>query len=83
MACKKAVIVSSAAPLKRLVNETDCGMVFRSGDVRDFTEKIIQLEDPSLRNKKGLNGFMAVKSKYNWENDSQVLRQAIRRMKPL
>ncbi|MEA2096114.1 MAG: glycosyltransferase family 4 protein [Candidatus Cloacimonadota bacterium] len=75
MACKKPVIVSDAAPLRRIVNEAECGMVFRSKDIEDFAEKVIQLKDLSVRTKKGMNGFAAINSKYNWRHDSQILRE--------
>ncbi len=79
MACKKPVVVSDAAPLKRIVSETTCGMVFRSRDFKDFAEKVIQLNDLSVRKKMGINGFAAIKSKYNWTYDSQTLIDLFRK----
>lgn len=79
MACKKPVLVSDAVPLKRIVNETECGMVFRSRDIEDFAEKVIKLKELSVRTKMGLNGFAAINSKYNWKHDSQTLRDIFRK----
>ena len=74
MACEKPVIVSNAAPLQRIVEEADCGMVFRSGDNEDFAEKVLHLKDDTVRRKKGMAGLEAVKTKYNWEYDRRILR---------
>ena len=78
MACKKPVIASDAAPFKRIFEETDCGLIFKSKDISDFADKVVQLADPVLRKKMGANGFKAIASKYNWEHDSRVLQGIIK-----
>lgn len=80
MACRKPVIVSDAVPLRRIVNEADCGEVFVSRDPDDFAEKVICLQDSSVRMKKGMNGYMKVQSKYNWEYDSNILKGLIKKI---
>jgi len=82
MACRKPIIVSNAAPLERIVKETDCGLVFNSRDVRDFADKVLVLQDPSIREKKGENGFEAIKSKYNWTRDAQILKNIFKNNPP-
>lgn len=81
MACKKPVIVSDAAPLKRIVEETRSGLVFRSGDVNDFIDKVLCLKDSCLRSEMGENGYRAIINKYNWENDSQILKRVFNAFK--
>ncbi len=75
MARKKPVIVSDAAPLKRIVEENNSGVVFRSGDERSFAEKVLELKSPAVRFQLGENGYRAVNEKYNWDRDSQNLRE--------
>ncbi|MBC8552103.1 MAG: glycosyltransferase family 4 protein [Nitrospira sp.] len=74
MACKKPVIVSDAMPLRRVVKESNCGTIFKSRDIDDFIEKVMELQDSGVRHEKGENGFEMVKSKYNWAVDMQKLK---------
>lgn len=74
MAHSLPVIVSSAKPLKRIVEETDCGYVYEACNSKSLAECIEYV----LNNKQELilkaqNGYNAVKNKYNWENDSKVM----------
>ncbi len=71
MSQSKPVLVSDAEPLKRIVEETKCGRVFRSDNPESFAEEIIKLKGD--RNNLGENGRNAVINKYNWENDSKIL----------
>jgi len=81
MVCGKPVIVSNAKPLKRIVEEENCGVVFQSGNLWSFVQSIKNLlENRQLRMIMGLNGQKAVKKKYNWHNDSTKLNQAIERL---
>ncbi len=73
MALKKPVIVSDAPPLKRIVEETQCGLVFKSGDYNDFSKKVLSLTDGALRETLGENGYEAVNGRYNWETDRGIL----------
>lgn len=69
----KPVIVSDASPLKRIVSETNCGAIFKSREVQDFTQKVLELKNQSEREKFGHNGHKAIISKYNWDNESRNL----------
>lgn len=71
----KPVLVTDAAPMKRIVEENNCGRVFRSGDVRSFAEEVMELKDPNVRLQIGKNGYSAVSAKYNWDEDSRNLRE--------
>ena len=72
MAISLPVIVSSAKPLKRIVEETSCGYVFESENAKSLADLLIQISDNKQELKiKAKNGFEAVKEKYNWENDEQ------------
>ena len=67
----KPVLVSDAIPLKRIINETHAGEVFKSNDPHDFAQRIIQIKVAKFPY--GFNGRKAVENKYNWENDSRNL----------
>lgn len=70
----KPVIVSDCRPLKRIVEETECGLVFQSGNERDLADKMIELyEGERKRRKLGENGRRAVLEKYNWESEAEKL----------
>lgn len=69
----KPVVVSSARPLKRIVEESQAGFVFTSGDPASFAEAVLRLTDPALRQKLGQNGHCAVVKRYNWQQESERL----------
>ena len=69
----KAVIVSSARPLARIVRGNDAGVVFTSGDPADFARAVLDLRDPAVRARMGQNGHRAVVERYNWQNESREL----------
>lgn len=72
------VIVSSAKPLKRIVEEENCGYVFDAGNPKDLARVILEI----LKNKteiieKGKNGYKAVLNKYNWKNDEKKMLSVV------
>lgn len=69
----KPVIVSSTAPMMRIVNDTDCGLIFKERDSQSLAEKIIELQDEDRRLRLGANGRGAVKDRYNWQLTVQAL----------
>jgi glycosyltransferase involved in cell wall biosynthesis len=78
MACGLPVIVSDANPMKRIVNEEHCGLVFKSGDPDDFCQAVMNLIDSSDKLIEiGANGRRAVERQYNWEADSITLKKIV------
>jgi len=74
MAMRKPVIVTDCKPLKRIVEECDCGIVVPSGDYNEMAEAVIRLyRDREYARKLGENGRRAVEEKYNWENEAKKL----------
>jgi glycosyltransferase involved in cell wall biosynthesis len=69
----KPVVVSSCKPLRRIVVENNCGLVFQAGDKQDFSRKIWTLKDSNLRERLGKAGQKAVFEKYNWHRTSKKL----------
>lgn len=79
MLAKKPVIVSDCVPLKRIVNETKAGLVFKSNNSQDLAEKIIQIYTNPKQY--GENGYQAVIKKYNWENEALKLIKLYQKIK--
>ncbi|RKY04936.1 hypothetical protein DRP77_02480 [Candidatus Poribacteria bacterium] len=73
MALGKPVVVSDAAPLKRIVEQEGCGLSFASGDAAEFAQAVLKLKSEEIRRKLGGQGMNAVMRRYNWEVDSRVL----------
>lgn len=73
MYLEKPVLVSSCRPLKRIVTETQSGIVFKAGDSRDFARAVRVLFNHQLRQKMGKNGRKAVLKKYNWNHEISKL----------
>jgi glycosyltransferase involved in cell wall biosynthesis len=69
----KPVVVSTCKPLARIVNETQAGLVFESGNSDDFARVCLELLDADKRKQFGENGRQAVLTKYNWENTGEDL----------
>jgi glycosyltransferase involved in cell wall biosynthesis len=81
MAMKKPVIVTDCKPLKRIVEECECGLVVPSGDYKEMAEAVIKLyKDSELATKLGANGRNAVEGKYNWENEAKKLCELYERL---
>lgn len=79
MAFAKPVVVSDCAPLARIVGETRCGRVFRSGDPEDLGRQVLAiLADPNLQSL-GANGARAVAERYNWQRDAAVFLARLKR----
>lgn len=70
MVLGKPVIVSDCYPLKRIVSEYDCGLVFNSNDSVSLGECFAK---PVDSDRLGINALRAVREKYNWEEDEQRL----------
>ncbi len=75
MMMKKPVVVSSCRPLKRIVEETQSGIVFRVNDPSDLARCLVNLYrggDVDAK-KYGENGQKAALGSYSWKNDSKRL----------
>jgi glycosyltransferase involved in cell wall biosynthesis len=68
------IMASDCAPLKRIIEETATGSVFRNEDARSFAESLDQLlSDKAYLEKIPENGRRWVEEKYNWRFDAAVL----------
>jgi len=74
MLLEKPVVATNCNPIERIINETECGLIYESNDSNGLAECIIKLNKNSkLRKEFGLNGEKAVIEKCNWENASRNL----------
>ena len=80
MMAGKPLLVSSSAPLKRLVEQYRCGLVFQAGDPADFAAKILELlQNPQRCLELGANGkAAALDGTANWEEEKQGLVELYR-----
>jgi glycosyltransferase involved in cell wall biosynthesis len=69
------VISSDAVPMKRILEEKKCGLVFKSGDAKSLSSAILEMY--KSHNDYGNNCVEAVRNEYNWENDGKRLIQII------
>lgn len=74
MAVGKPVLVTDVPPLKRIVEETDSGVVVPADDGEAMGEAIAELAaDPDGAARLGSNGREAVEAEYNWRVDANRL----------
>jgi glycosyltransferase involved in cell wall biosynthesis len=78
MALELPVIVSDVPPMRRVIAETGCGLVFRNGDAADLARAIETLADTGdAAHRFGKAGGEAVRRRYHWEIDAARLTAAI------
>ena len=74
MSATKPVVASNCNPIKRILDETNAGIVYESGNENDLAERVIELyEKPELQHEMGAKGKDAVIKKYNWNETSKEL----------
>ena len=71
----KPVIVSSSAPLKRIVSATNAGVIFEADNSVDLAKKITELyQNKPLQEQLGENGMKAtLQGTWNWEHEQKKL----------
>jgi glycosyltransferase involved in cell wall biosynthesis len=71
----KPILVSSSAPLKRVVETCNSGLVFKAGDENDFAKKVDELYlNKELCATLGANGKKAtLGGDLNWEHEQEIL----------
>jgi len=74
----KPVLATDVAPIRRVLNEAECGVVYRTRE--EGVETLIRLRDTTLRRRLGENGRRAVLDRYRWDHDGARLVQAVARL---
>jgi glycosyltransferase involved in cell wall biosynthesis len=71
------VLATDIKPIKRIVEETNCGLIATAEDPKDIALKLAKLKSPELRTELGANGHKAVENTYNWQRDAGYMLEAI------
>ncbi len=71
MISRKPVIVSSCAPLRRIVEDAEAGLVFEANDSGDLARCLVKLYEGGSRQAReyGENGRRAAVQEYSWKHD--------------
>ncbi|MGQ0702381.1 MAG: glycosyltransferase family 4 protein [Gemmatimonadales bacterium] len=80
MAAGLAVVSSDAKPAARIITETEAGVVFRSGDERDLADQLSHMVALEPWDRCRRAGQAAIRSRYNWEVDSNELLTVVHRI---
>lgn len=79
MIAGKPVVVSDVRPLRRIVEETQSGLVFKAGNPASLADVLVQLyHQPDMAADMALNGQRAAAGSYAWRHDAQRLLQLYR-----
>lgn len=80
MAAGLPVIASDVPPMRRIIEETDSGVVVQPEDAVALAGAIVSLcTDDEVASSLGRNGQLAVDKKYNWNVDGARLVEAVER----
>jgi glycosyltransferase involved in cell wall biosynthesis len=70
----KPLVSSNCVPLEKVINEEQCGLIFKDRNSDDLASKLLELyRNQPLMHEMGINGQKAVNEKYNWDFTVQPL----------
>lgn len=76
MALGKPIIVSNCTSQQNLVENYNCGLVFKDRDEKDFADKVIDLaKNTELYKTLSANTEATIKNTMNWEKTSKSLKK--------
>jgi len=81
MASGLPLVVSDAKPLARVVAEGQCGEIFKSGSVSEFTQAVKRIRSSGIDY--GKNGKQLVQAKYNWQKTAGTLSDLYRKFEKM
>jgi glycosyltransferase involved in cell wall biosynthesis len=73
MYLEKPILVSNVNSLKRIIEDTECGIIFEAGNSEDLAKKVINAKENKNLKVLGENGKKAAITTYNWKNTSEQL----------
>ncbi len=77
MSMAKPVVVSNARPTERIVEEVQCGIVFKERDAEALAAAMMAMEDKALRDRFGRQGREGFVKRYNWTVEEQRLFESL------
>jgi glycosyltransferase involved in cell wall biosynthesis len=69
MAAGLPVLASDALPTRRVIEQTGCGVWFRSGDAEHLAQGLTALLSEPDRARRGVAGRDAIRRQFNWQAD--------------
>lgn len=76
------VLATDVIPIKRIVEDIQCGVIVKDGDDESCSNGIAKLCDARFRAQLGKRGYEAVRSRYNWADDEKRLNGVIDAHRP-
>jgi glycosyltransferase involved in cell wall biosynthesis len=76
MAFELPVIASDTAPMKRIIEQEKCGVVFEAGNPESYVSAVLRVFNDHKKSF-GMNGTQSVARTYNWKKDEVVLLKVI------
>lgn len=74
------VLATPVIPIKRILQNENCGLVAESASPQAIAKCLAQLQDSKTRQLLGENGHRSVMEKYSWDKDEAKLLQCIERV---
>lgn len=71
------VVSSDVSPVHRILMETGAGVTFHDRDVHDLARILREMQALGDRRRMGRCGVAAVRDRFHWERDAEVLRRVI------
>ncbi len=69
MMARKTILSSNCKSVERIINETQCGIVYKHDSIEDIVDKIKMLYNhKEILKQYETNGYNAIINKYNWQN---------------
>lgn len=79
MGCGLPVLASDATPMKRIIDQEQCGRTFASGNASELVKALLDMRGREAEF--GANGRRAVLEKYNWQEDTKRLLSLVAGLK--
>jgi glycosyltransferase involved in cell wall biosynthesis len=77
------VIASDCRPLVRILEDSEAGLTYTSGQSAELADRIVSLlQDPDRRHRMGEHGHAAVHERWNWDATATGLVAAYSRLAP-
>lgn len=77
MAAGVPVVVSDVRPMRRIVAQLGCGVVYKDYDVEELASVLGQLSDVDVRLRMGERGRCAVQETYNWKREQRTILESL------
>ncbi len=70
----KPVLASNCSPIKRIIAECKCGLIYKFDDVESIASQVsLLMTNSELYENMAINGRLSVEKEYNWEHDKKQL----------